>query len=137
MIVVDANVLVFTLLQGEKTEQALKLRAHDPIWRVPAVWRYEFSNVLATYVRAAGMPEADSLRWLDQAMRSFAPLELDLNPRQALEMANRYRLTAYDAQYIALAAVLGVPCVTEDGALRKKVPGLARSMSEILTGPTS
>lgn len=54
MIVVDANVLAYALMDGPATAQARRAREIDPDWRVPPLCRHEFLSVLATYVRRRG-----------------------------------------------------------------------------------
>ena len=49
--------------------------------------------------------------------------------REALQTG----ITVYDAHYIALAKTLGVSCVTEDGKLQKKYPGMAFSVEAFLS----
>ena len=44
-------------------------------------------------------------------------------------------MIVYDAQYIVLAQVLGVICVTEDQKLASKFPTLTQSMQKFLDRP--
>ena len=46
----------------------------------------------------------------------------------ALELAARHNVSAYDAQFMALAVTLGVRCVTQDRALLRAFPQIAVSM---------
>jgi len=46
----------------------------------------------------------------------------------ALELAARHNVSAYDAQFMALAVTLGVRCVTQDRALLRAFPRIAVSM---------
>ena len=52
MIVVDANVIAYRFIVGEKTGLACQVQEKDADWVVPALWRHEFLNVLATAARA-------------------------------------------------------------------------------------
>ena len=49
----------------------------------------------------------------------------------ALALAAGNRLSAYDAQYIALAQQLQTLCVTEDQHLLKAFPALTRTMQAL------
>jgi predicted nucleic acid-binding protein len=49
-----------------------------------------------------------------------------------LSVAVRYRVTAYDARFLALAQQLGTPLVTEDAKLRLAAPNLTQSLAEAL-----
>jgi predicted nucleic acid-binding protein len=51
MIVVDSNVLAYLYLPGEYTSAAEALLERDPDWASPILWRSEFRNILAGYVR--------------------------------------------------------------------------------------
>jgi predicted nucleic acid-binding protein len=51
VIVVDINVLVYLLVPCEHIEQAERVFLMDPMWAAPLLWRSEFRNVLAVYMR--------------------------------------------------------------------------------------
>ena len=51
MIVVDTNVIAYLYLPTEFTEQAEQLLEQEPVWTAPLLWRSEFRNVLALYLR--------------------------------------------------------------------------------------
>ncbi|HSB17472.1 MAG TPA: type II toxin-antitoxin system VapC family toxin [Bryobacteraceae bacterium] len=130
VIVVDTNVVAYALIEGAHTPLALQVRKIDPAWRLPDLWRHEFLNILATYVRQGGTDENTARRLWLKADDLLAPATVAVDLSLALGLAVRYRISAYDAQFIALASTLGVPCVTEDRALQKAFPGSAVSMRE-------
>lgn len=129
MIVVDVNVLVYAQIEGDKTPLALKVKETDPQWVVPPLWQHEFLNVLATFTRhgVLDLPQASKI-W-QQARRRLQRAERKVELAAALTLATEQRISAYDAQYLALARSLGVLCVSEDRALQKKFPALAVSMA--------
>jgi predicted nucleic acid-binding protein len=51
MIVVDSNVLAYLYLPCEYTDAAEQLLESDPEWVAPILWRSEFRNILAGYLR--------------------------------------------------------------------------------------
>ena len=51
MIVVDSNILAYLYLPGEFSGAAEALLEQDPEWAAPMLWRSEFRNILATYMR--------------------------------------------------------------------------------------
>ena len=59
-------------------------------------------------------------------------LEQDPPASAVLDLTCRHRVSAYDATYIALADLLGVPCVTEDRELLTKFPKRAVPLDAIL-----
>ncbi|MCO6439628.1 MAG: hypothetical protein J5I81_00810 [Nitrococcus mobilis] len=52
MIVADTNLLIYILLAGEHTLAAERVFQRDPEWAAPLLWRSEFRNVLALYLRS-------------------------------------------------------------------------------------
>ncbi|XSG85105.1 MAG: hypothetical protein ACPW60_15475 [Methylohalobius sp. ZOD2] len=51
MIAVDTNVIAYFYLPTEYTPLAEKLLMQEPVWAAPTLWRSEFRNVLALYLR--------------------------------------------------------------------------------------
>lgn len=135
MIVVDVNIIAYLLISGEKTVDARALYKLDPNWSVPDLWRDEFLNILATYIRQGGIDLESAGELWQSAVDLFAANEHIADPLMALELAYRHQLSAYDAQYLAVAVELGVKLVTEDRALRRSVPQNSVTMREFL-GPT-
>lgn len=134
MIVVDVNVVAYLLIQSDSTALAQAVWQRDPVWLLPPLWRHEYLNVLATYVKTGGatLEEARSL-W-SEALRLFAAGEREVDMGQALVLAVEHGISAYDGQYVALAAELRLPLVTADRRLRKAFPGRLFSMAEFCSG---
>lgn len=128
MIVVDVNVVAYFFIEGEKTVSARDLLCRDPDWRLPALWRHEYLNVLATFVRQGGATIAEAQRLWRQSVELFGPGEQSVDMEAALVLAAENRISAYDAQYVALARQLQTVCVTEDQRLLRAFPALTRSM---------
>jgi predicted nucleic acid-binding protein len=128
VIVVDVNVVAYYFIEGEKTAPARELMRRDADWRLPALWRHEYLNVLATYARqgGAGIEEARNLWRL--ALELLAPREQPADAESALALAIEHKISAYDAQYVALAQRLRIGFVTEDRRLLKTFPSLASTM---------
>jgi predicted nucleic acid-binding protein len=130
MIVVDTNVIVYLMGEGEKTGIAQLTYQQDSSWAVPALWRHEFLNVLATLVRHDGIIVGDAIDIWQRSTHLFTPGECDVDMIRALRMASQHNISAYDAQYVSLAMALGVPYVTEDQQLLKSFPEIALPMQE-------
>jgi predicted nucleic acid-binding protein len=128
VVVVDTNVVAYALIEGPKTVLAQTVREKDSRWRLPELWRHEFLNVLAMHARHGGvsLKEADVL-W-QEALALLTDCELPVDMRKALRASTQFGISAYDAQYIALAQSLGVRCVTEDRRLARAFPDVATSM---------
>jgi len=135
MIVADVNTVAYLLITGDKTALAQQMLRKDPEWFMPALWRHEFLNVLATFVRHGGGKIDDAEKIWQTAVRLFRPREQEVNAFDALRLACQHNISAYDAQYIVLAQALGVICVTEDQKLAGKFPTLTQSMQKFLEQP--
>ena len=125
MIVVDVNVLAYLYLPGPFTLAVEKLLLQDAQWATPRLWRSEFRNILATYMRK-------NLLTLDQANDMFKSAkdllstnEYEVSSLQVLQLANDSGCSAYDCEYVALAQHLRIPLFTADKGLLKAFPGLA------------
>jgi len=128
VIVVDVNVVAYFLVEGEKTAVARDLLHRDPDWRLPALWRHEYLNVLAMFAREGGATVAEARTLWRRAVELFGPREQSVDMELALVLATENRISAYDAQYIALARQLQTVCITEDQRLLKTFPTLTRAM---------
>jgi predicted nucleic acid-binding protein len=132
VIVVDVNVIAYLLIAGEKTADAQALRDLDTDWIVPDLWRDEFLNILATYIRQGGTDLEAAKKVWQTAADLFSATERRADPIATLDLAYRRRLSAYDAQYLAVAVSLNLKLVTEDKALRQAAPQYCSTMSEFL-----
>ncbi len=132
MIVVDANILVYSLIEGDYTPLIQKLREKDADWRTTALCLHETLNVLATYQRRGVLTLAQCKKLLDHAERFMQVAQCEVKMDAALAVAAKYVITGYDAQYVALAQSLDAPLITEDRKLREAVPGVAVSMKDFL-----
>jgi len=128
VIVVDTNVIAYFFIDGEKTEQARNVRRRDPHWCAPALWRHEYLNVLATYVREGGAALDDARALWRQSLDLLASAEQDVDMEAALTLTTQHRISAYDAQYVALARQLQIVCVTEDRRLLSTFPTNTQTM---------
>lgn len=88
---------------------------------VPALWRLEVANVLEMGVRRNRHDAA----FRDATLADLALLPISVDPetdRQAwnatVRLAERHRLTMYDAAYLELAQRRGLPLATLDTELR-------------------
>ena len=132
MIVIDANILVYSLIEGDYTPLVQKLREQDADWRTTALCLHEILNVLATYQRREVLTLTQCKKLLDHAERFIEVAQCEVEMDVALSVAAKYAITGYDAQYVALAQSLKAPLITEDRKLREAVPGIAFSMQEFL-----
>jgi predicted nucleic acid-binding protein len=135
MIVVDANVVAYYVIEGEKTALARELMRREPDWRLPQLWRHEYLNVLATYTRQGGATLDQTRVLWRRAVELFGAREHATDAEAALSLAVQAPVSAYDGQYLALAQQLGTVLVTEDRRLLKAFPAIARTMRAAASQP--
>lgn len=132
MIVADTNLVAQLILKLDQTKTAQDIYRNDPEWVMPELWRHEFLNVLASYLRFDHVqPERLALAW-QSANVLFADSARQPDILNALKLAGERNVSAYDAQYLALAQSLSLPLVTEDRKLRQAAPDLTLSMRDFL-----
>lgn len=129
MIVVDSNVLAYLYLPCEHTAAAEALLERDPDWMVPILWRSEFRNILAGYMRrkTISFEQANSLQ--SEAESLLAGAEFEVDSRSVLELVRDSGCSAYDCEFAALAMQLGTRLVTMDKKLLQAFPKLAVALS--------
>ena len=132
MIVVDANILVYSLVEGAQTQRAGQMREKDSDWRMPSLWKYEVGNALIQMTRQKLISPEIANQLMEQAEEIFSPGEMAVDSKQALANSLKKNLTFYDSQYLTLAQMLDVPLITEDKALRKAARNLALSLHDFL-----
>jgi predicted nucleic acid-binding protein len=122
MIVADTNVITYLGIDSPYTALAEQLLLKDCDWIVPRLWRSEFRNVLALYLRKA-------LLTLDQALQIQSEMEDFLGGREyevasfdVLRLANSSTCSAYDCEFVALAKSFEIKMVTLDRKLARTFP---------------
>ncbi|HWH84815.1 MAG TPA: type II toxin-antitoxin system VapC family toxin [Burkholderiaceae bacterium] len=132
MVLVDTNVVAHLLLAGEPGVAARALYELDPDWRSEPLLFFELTNVLTTSMRNGGASRSKAMEALDKAHQIFDHALHAVSDRDALDVAAQFRISGYDARFIAAATALGSRLVTEDARLRKAVPTLTCSLAEAL-----
>ena len=130
MIVVDTNILAYVLLPYEHSAKADALFKRDPEWVAPILWRSEFRNLLAGYLRRKTLTFEEVLKVQAEAEAVLAGNEHEADSRRVLELVRDSDCTAYDCEFLSLAMRLGVKLVTMDAKLLKAFPQYAMALSE-------
>ena len=137
MVLVDTNIVFALLVQSAPWfAGARELHWRDDDWRIESHGLVELSNVLNRYVRAKLLKPADALAVLSLAESRLGSRIVTVSHQDALGMAMKRKISAYDARFLCAAEMLGVPLITEDMKLRKAAPDLTCSLTEALTPGT-
>ena len=117
MIVVDASVVLAALLSaggaGARARERLRL---DPDLHAPHLLDVEVAAALRRRVRLGHTPTEVGLEALAD-LADLPALRWDHQPLLPRVWQLRENITAYDAVYVVLAEMLGVPLVTGDARL--------------------
>lgn len=128
MIVVDTNVLAYLYLPGEYTSAAEALLIDRPGWAAPVLWRSEFRNILAGYLRRGHLTFEQICGFQHEAEGLLAGSEYEVDSLRVLELVRDSDCSAYDCEFIALAMTLDTRLVTMDRKLLRAFPAVAMPM---------
>lgn len=101
----------------------------DPEWGAPILWRSEFRNILAGYLRrkVISFEQANSLQ--REAESLLAGLEFEIDSLSVLELVRDSDCPAYDCEFVALAMKLDTRLVTMDKKLLRTFPQRAIALA--------
>ncbi|MEI6547521.1 MAG: type II toxin-antitoxin system VapC family toxin [Burkholderiales bacterium] len=129
MIVVDSNVLAYLYLPGEYTSAAEALLEQDSDWAAPILWRSEFRNILAGYMRRKAITFEQAYSLQREAESLLEGAEFELESLAVFELVRDSDCSAYDCEFIALAVRLDTIMVTMDKKLLRAFPKRAVALS--------
>ncbi len=122
-VVLDSSATLAWIYSDEVSDalQQLFVLVADSGALVPALWRLEVANSLTAAVRRGRIDAA----FRDAALRDLALLDIAIDPQtddhawaSTLHLADRFRLTLYDAAYLDLARRHSLPLASLDEELR-------------------
>lgn len=122
MIVVDSNVLAYLYLPCEHTMAAEALLEQDPDWAALLLWRSEFRNILAGYLRRNTLSFEQAERLQSEAESLLEGLEFEVDSNAVLELVRDSDCSANDCEFVALALKLDTRLVTLDKKLLRAFP---------------
>ncbi len=128
MIVVDSNILAYLYLPGEFTVAAEALLEREPEWAAPPMWRSEFRNILAGYVRRKMLSFEQACSLQAEAESLLEGFEFEVQSREVMALVRDSDCSAYDCEFVALAERLGSKLVTMDKKVLKAFPKHAVSL---------
>lgn len=131
MIVVDTNILAYLYLPTDSSVSAEALLTSDSGWAVPVLWRSEFRNILAGYLRRGDLTYGAVLAIQAEAEALVAGAEHEVRSRDVLELVRDSDCSAYDCEFVALAKALDVKLVTADKKLLRAFPDVAMGLPAV------
>jgi predicted nucleic acid-binding protein len=132
MIVVDTNVIAYLFLKGEHFNKSKALLGYDPEWIAPQLWRSEFCNVLAFYIRHENLRIEDAQALMHEAELFMQDNEYTVNSNEILELVKKSSCSAYDCEFIALAQRLNLWLYTSDKKIIKEFPHITKSLLDVM-----
>jgi predicted nucleic acid-binding protein len=116
MIVVDTNVLAYLFIPGNEvyTSAARSAYCKDPDWYAPYLWRSEFRNILALYLRQGLLTYDIALSVMREAESLMQLREYRVPSLDVLSLVSQSTCSAYDCEFVALARNFSTVLVTSD-----------------------
>ena len=130
MIVADNSLLVYFWLPSAVAGLAEAVKDRDSVWASPILWRAEFRNVLAGYLRRRALTEAEANTAYINVQKDLGANEYSVPTERIIKLVMASDCSAYDCEYVALAQDLGVPLVTTDRQVLRAFPGMAVSLEK-------
>jgi predicted nucleic acid-binding protein len=132
MIVADTNLIGYLYLQSKHSSLAEQALLKDQHWTAPLLWRSEFRNVLALYIRKHWLTLEASQQIMLEALNLMEGEEYEVDSRQILRLVGMSSCSAYDCEFVALAQELGASLVTVDKQILNDFPGVAVSLVDFV-----
>ena len=122
MIAVDTNVIAYLFLRGDFAAQAEGWLKADREWVAPMLWRSEFRNLLAGYLRRKRLTFEAMREIQREAETLLIGNEHEVDSQRVLELVRDSDCSAYDCEFVSVAMRLGVKLLTADKKVLKAFP---------------
>lgn len=130
MIVADTNLIAYLMIRSDRTPAAQAVLQKDAAWAAPLLWRSEFRNVLALYLRRGHLPLVDALQYMQETEALLLGREYEVPSPPVLELSQQSGCSAYDCEFVHLARELSIALVTSDQRVLRAFPNLAISLQD-------
>ena len=108
------------------------LLRQDSSWAAPMILISELRNALLGSVRRGLITLERAAQMSDDAAAILGPRLAGVDSGSVLDIAMECGLTAYDAEFVALARTIGVRLATLDGAILEGAPDVAARPAALL-----
>lgn len=129
MIVVDTNVIAFLFIKGDHTQKAKALLNYDPEWVTSIIWRSEFRNIIAFYLRQGFVTLDEAGALIEQAEALMHGNEYEVRHRDVMKLVTMSTCSAYDCEFVALAQFLNLRLFTTDERILSEFPDVSHSLN--------
>jgi predicted nucleic acid-binding protein len=115
-IIVDANIFLSVILNEPEKQRIIALTKNHTLV-APEILPYEIGNALSAMMKRKRLDKAQSLQSF--AIFETIPLHLvKMDIPQAIALAHRFNIYAYDAYYLETALRLQLPIITLDKQMK-------------------
>ncbi len=132
MIVVDTNIISYLYLPTKFSSSAEELLRADSEWIAPLLWKSEFRNVLAFYIRKEIVTLEDAIAIQHDAEELLLDNEYQVSSIQVLNLVSQSECSAYDCEFVSLAQEFNTSLVTQDKKIIRNFPELAITIESFL-----
>lgn len=132
MIVADTNTIAYLYLPTDQTANVVALLHKDRHWVAPLLWRSEFRNILALYVRKNIIDLNTAFAMQSQAEQQLADHEYSVSSTSVLTLAEQSGCSAYDCEFVSVATALNAKLITSDKKLLQAFPKIAMTAEDYL-----
>ena len=129
MIVVDTNIISYLYISGGRSQQSEDLLSFDSNWVAPILWRSEFRNVLAQYLRKKLLNIDEVLLIIQQAEKLLTDHDYEISSAHIMQLVKNSQCSAYDCEFVALAQYLDVPLITADKKILHEFPDITNTIN--------
>ena len=136
MIVADTNIISYLLLPTSYSDTVDELYKLDSEWLAPILWKSEFRNVIALYLRKEVITFEKALQLQETAESMMARNEFDVSSAQVLALIEKSNCSSYDCEFIALAQHLDIQLVTQDKKVLREFPSIAIPVEDFIAQKT-
>ncbi len=133
MIIADTNIISYLLLPTSYTDSVESLYKTDPDWAAPILWKSEFRNVMALYLRKKIITLEKAMQLQDTAESIIIQNEFDVSSSQVLALIDESNCSSYDCEFVALAHHFDTKLVTQDKKILREFPSTAISVADFLS----
>ncbi|RMG63492.1 MAG: PIN domain-containing protein [Chloroflexi bacterium] len=130
MIVVDTNLIGYLFLESSHSALAEQAWRKDNEWVAPLLWRSEFRNVLAHYIRKRWLTVEECRQIMASALELMEAQEYEADSDQVLRLVAESNCSAYECEFVAVAQELRIPLVTVDKQILREFPAVAVSLAD-------